>query len=231
MWVVVPAYNEASVIGEVIAGLNAYFNHVIVVDDGSTDRTGELAHSAGATVLRHIINLGQGAALQTGIDYVLAKGGEFVASFDADGQHNSGDLITMLDRLEESSADLALGSRFLGSAPGMPLQRQLLLKAALLHQSMISRVRLTDAHNGLRLLRRGAAEKIQIRQNRMAHASEFIGEIRKYRLRVIEVPCVVCYTSYSKHKGQRLSGGLQVILDLVMRTCRLLTAQCSARRL
>src|SRR5262249_14478570 len=177
VWVVVPAYNEAQVIGEVIAGLIAYFNHVVVVDDGSVDRTGERARAAGATVLRHIINLGQGAALQTGIDYVLGQGSEFVATFDADGQHNPRDLVTMLERLEESGADVVLGSRFLGSAPGMSMQRRMVLQVALLYQRMMSGVRLTDVHNGLRLIRREAAEKIRIRQNCMAHASEIIAEV------------------------------------------------------
>ena len=217
VWVVVPAYNEAQVIGEVIAGLIACFSHVVVVDDGSIDRTGERARAAGATVLRHIINLGQGAALQTGIDYVLAQGSEFIATFDADGQHNPGDLVVMLERLEESGADVALGSRFLGSAPGISMQRRMALHVALLYQRMMSGVRLTDVHNGLRLFRREAAEKIRIHQNRMAHASEIIAEVLKCGLRIIEVPCVVRYTPYSKRKGQNLSGGLQVILDLAMR--------------
>src|SRR5262249_55674272 len=132
VWVVVPAYNEAQVIGEVIAGLIAHFSRVVVVDDGSIDRTGEQARAAGATVLRHIINLGQGAALQTGIDYVLAQGSKFIATFDADGQHNPGDLIIMLERLEESGADVALGSRFLGSSPGISMQRRMVLQIALL---------------------------------------------------------------------------------------------------
>jgi polyprenyl-phospho-N-acetylgalactosaminyl synthase len=217
VWIVVPAYNEAQVIGEVVAGLIACFNHVVVVDDGSVDRTGERARAAGATVLRHIINLGQGAALQTGIDYVLAQVSEFVATFDADGQHDPRDLVTMLERLEESGAHVALGSRFLGSAPGISMQRRMVLRVALLYQRMMSGVRLTDVHNGLRLIRREAAEKIRIRQNRMAHASEIVAEVLRCGLRIIEVPCVVRYTAYSKRKGQNLSGGLQIILDLAMR--------------
>jgi hypothetical protein len=123
----------------------------------------------------------------------------------------------MLQRLEESGADVALGSRFLGSAPGISMQRRMVLHVALLYQHMISGVRLTDAHNGLRLIRREAAEKIRIHQNRMAHASEIIAEVLKCGLRIIEVPCVVRYTAYSKRKGQNLSGGLQIILDLAMR--------------
>jgi len=181
------------------------------------DRTSEQARAVGAVVLRHVINLGQGAAIQTGIEYALRAGAEFIATFDADGQHDPADLLVMLEELEQSGADVALGSRFLGSAPGLTLGRRLVLCLALLHQRLTLGVPLTDAHNGLRLFRRTAAEKIRISQNRMAHSSEMTAQIAALGLRVAEVPCVVRYTAYSKQKGQRLSGAFQILLDLAMR--------------
>ena len=217
VWVVVPAYNEERVIGGVIAGLRTYFENVVVVDDGSLDQTGKKAGSVGATVLRHVINRGQGAALQTGLDYALAEGAEFIATFDADGQHNPADLINMLSQLEDTNTDVALGSRFLGSAPRMSWSRRMVLRAATLFQYVTSGLKLTDVHNGLRLFRRQAAEKVRIRQDRMAHASEVIAQISALRLSIIEVPCVVNYTPYSIRKGQRLSGTFQILFDLAMR--------------
>lgn len=217
VWVVVPAYNEEQVIGEVIAELVACFDHVVVVDDCSTDHTGERALAAGAVTLRHVVNLGQGAALQTGIDYALVQGAEFVATFDADGQHRPADLVAMLERLTETGADVALGSRFLGSAPGISPLRRMVLRAATVFQTATAGARLTDAHNGLRMFRRHAVEKIQIRQNRMAHASEIVSQISQLGLCMIEVPCVIRYTEYSLQKGQNLAGAFRILLDLAIR--------------
>lgn len=217
VFIVIAAYNEAKVIRGVIRELVGVFRHVVVVDDGSFDKTGDLALSAGAIVLRHAVNLGQGAALQTGIAYALVQGAPFIATFDADGQHDPRDLVAMYKQLSESADDVVLGSRFLGSAPGITQRRKLVLKAATLFQRLTTGMALSDAHNGLRLFRRGAAEQIRIEQNGMAHASEIVGRIAELKLRVIEAPCSIRYTAYSTQKGQRLSGGFQILLDLFMR--------------
>ena len=217
LWVVIAAYNEGKVIGEVVSELRQMFEHVVVVDDGSVDATGEAARAAGAMVLKHCLNLGQGAALQTGIDYALLRGAPFVATFDADGQHDPHDLAVMLERLQDSASDVALGSRFLGAAPGMPFSRRLLLKLALVFQRISTGLALSDAHNGLRILRASAASKLRIDQNRMAHASEIIAKIAQSHLTVVEVPCTIRYTDYSKRKGQRLVGSFDVLVDLLVR--------------
>lgn len=221
VWIVIAARNEAAVIGEVVAELRARHAHVVVVDDGSSDRTGAVARHHGATVLRHAINRGQGAALQTGLDYAVAHGAHYIATFDADGQHNPDDIPVMLARLEQERADIALGSRFLGRAVGMPLRRRLTLKLATAFQKLSTGMDLTDAHNGLRLFSRRAAQVIRIQQDRMAHASEIVAQIGQQRLRCIEVPCTIRYTEYSLAKGQKLSGSLTILLDLAMRRVRL----------
>ncbi len=136
----------------------------------------ERAREQGVTVLRHPINLGQGAALQTGISYALRHGARYVATFDGDGQHPR-DLVRMLEKLKEISADIVLGSRFLGEAPGIPLRRKLFLRAAVLFTNVTTGTRLTDTHNGLRLMTADAARRFRITQNGMAHASEFIEQI------------------------------------------------------
>src|SRR5205823_120653 len=116
IFVVIAAYNEAVTIARVIGDVSRFGYEIVVVDDGSRDGTADIAKRSGAAVLRHRINLGQGAALQTGIDYALRKGAERIVTFDADGQHRAQDIPKLLEALDRSRVDYALGSRFLGSA-------------------------------------------------------------------------------------------------------------------
>src|SRR3989442_4535464 len=129
-WIVIAAYNEARVIADVVADVKSTRNHVVVVDDGSTDQTADLAARAGAVVIRHPINLGQGAALQTGIEFALAEGADAVVTFDADGQHRAADVAGLIDALAQHGADFAFGSRFLADTTELPPARRVLLKAA-----------------------------------------------------------------------------------------------------
>lgn len=216
LWVVIPAWNESRAIEDVVVRVRELADHVVVVDDGSEDATASLAVKAGAIVLRHPINLGQGAALQTGITFALKSNAQWIATFDADGQHQAGDIAGLFDSMARSGADVALGSRFLGSAPGMPRHRRALLKMAVLYTRATTSLRVTDAHNGLRLFTRAAASKIRILQNRMAHASEILECIAQYGLRFVEVPVTIVYTEYSMHKGQRTGDALKVLTDLVV---------------
>lgn len=214
-WVVVPAFDEASVIRRSVLGLRARFPNVVVVDDGSQDATAAEALAAGAVVIRHAVNLGQGAALQTGIQYALSRDAEFIATFDADGQHHVEDLVAMLDVLKQQHLDIVLGSRFRGRADGLPLARRLLLKAAVLFTNLTTGVRLTDAHNGLRIMTAAAARRFEILQDQMAHASEIVAQIGRLGLRYEEVPVTITYDAYSKAKGQRLSNSVRILTDLM----------------
>jgi glycosyltransferase involved in cell wall biosynthesis len=212
---VIAAYNEGPALGEVLDGLRGgAVDFVVVVDDGSRDDTHAVALAHGAHALRHRINLGQGAALATGIRHALAEGARAVVTFDADGQHDPADIPALLAALEQGN-DVALGSRFMGTTEGLPARRRLVLQAAVLFTKATTGLALTDAHNGLRALSRRAAETVRIRQNRMAHASEILEEIARHRLRFAEVPVRVRYTAYSLAKGQRLSGGFEILLDLL----------------
>ena len=216
VWVVIPAFREAAVIRGVVAHVRARCPNVVVVDDCSPDATAAEALAAGAHVLRHPVNLGQGAALQTGIDYALAAGADCVATFDADGQHDVADLPVLLDAQRRTGADVVLGSRFLGHADAMPAHRRVLLHAARLFTWATAGLRLTDAHNGYRLLTRAAAQRIRLRQNRMAHASEIVEQIRAAGLRWTEAPVTVRYTDYSMAKGQRSSAAVRIVVDLLV---------------
>lgn len=212
--IVIAAFNEAAMIGTVVASCRRHYSMTIVVDDNSTDGTGAIARRSGAILLRHVINLGQGAALQTGIEFALASGALFIVTFDADGQHQIEDVEPMIAVLRRGDADVVLGSRFLGRAPGISLLRRALLKAAIALTGLTTGLRLTDAHNGLRAFNRAAAQTIRISQNRMAHASEIISLIAQHKLRVVELPVTVTYSEYSLRKGQKTRHALRVLADL-----------------
>jgi glycosyltransferase involved in cell wall biosynthesis len=214
LWVICAAYNEAAMIGQVVRELSGAGHQIVVVDDGSADSTGQIATAAGAHIVSHPLNLGQGAALQTGIDYALARGAEFLVTFDADGQHRVTDIPRLIDALQREGADFALGSRFLGATHNVPRLRRWVLYAATMFTRLTTGLRLTDSHNGLRAFSRQGAAAIHLRQNRMAHASEILAEIARSRLRYVEVPVAIDYTAYSLAKGQRLSDSVLILLDL-----------------
>jgi glycosyltransferase involved in cell wall biosynthesis len=214
---VIAAYNEARVIERVIADVRHCGFSAVLVDDGSSDATAEVAERVGAVVVRHPVNLGQGAALQTGIEFALRKGADVIVTFDADGQHRATDIAGLVDALARHSVDYALGSRFLGGATDLPPVRRCLLKAATWFTRITSGLSLTDTHNGLRAMTRRGASAIRLRQNRMAHASEFLYQIAASELKYVEVPVTIEYSAYSLAKGQKLGDALSILVDLLAR--------------
>jgi glycosyltransferase involved in cell wall biosynthesis len=217
IWVVVAAYNEATVIAKVAADVQSAGYSLVVVDDGSQDGTAHAAEAAGAAVVRHPINLGQGASLQTGIEYVLSRGAEFVVTFDADGQHRASDIAGLIEALTRNGAEFALGSRFLTDSTNAPPSRRLLLKAATWFTRLTTGLRISDTHNGFRAMTRRGAGAIHLRQNRMAHASEILDQIARSGLKYVEAPVTIEYSAYSLAKGQRLSDGVMILVDLFAR--------------
>lgn len=218
VFVIVPAYNEAPALRETVAPLISSGYSIVLVDDGSNDATEEVARSLPVHFLRHPINLGQGAALQTGMAYALARGARYIVHFDADGQHQPSDIISLLAPIRAGEADVALGSRFLRpeDIASVPWRRRLLLRGGIIVNGLMTGVWLSDAHNGFRAFSREAAAKIELRDNRQAHASEILAQIRRARLRIIETPTRVMYTAYSRAKGQSGWNALNVLFDLVL---------------
>lgn len=219
--VIVPVYNEGLTISTTVSGLRQTFRHVVCVDDGSTDASADLARAAGATVLRHAVNLGQGAALQTGFDHVMSRtSARHVVTFDADGQHLVEDAARMVRRARETGVDVVLASRFSGETDGMPLARGLVLRAGVLFTRWTAGLAVTDTHNGLRVLSRGALRTIRLEQPRMAYASELLNAIVPIGLSYCEVPTTVLYTTYSRAKGQRNINSLNILFDLAVSRLR-----------
>jgi polyprenyl-phospho-N-acetylgalactosaminyl synthase len=216
VWVVIAAFNEQQAIGPVVRELAKRYPRIIVVDDGSRDDTAGEARAAGAVVMRHLINLGQGAALQTGIDFAVAQQARLIVTFDADGQHDPDEISRLIAALEERKVDIACGSRFLGNTENMSLLRRIVLRLATLFTFVTTGLRVTDAHNGFRVMTREAARKIRLRQNRMAHASEIIHQISEHDLTWTEVPVTIRYTEYSLRKGQGLGNALNILIDLAV---------------
>ncbi|WP_255491589.1 MULTISPECIES: glycosyltransferase family 2 protein [unclassified Actinotalea] len=215
---VVPLYNEATVIRDVVAAARVRFPRVVVVDDGSSDGSADRAREAGAIVVQHPINLGQGAALQTGIEVALRLPGvEYLVTFDADGQHRVEDAEAMVARLRADEADIVFGSRFLDARTQPGALKKAVLRLAIAYSNVSTGVRLTDTHNGLRALNRRAASSLRIRQNRMAHASEIIDQLGRSGLRWVEHPVHIVYTEYSRSKGQSVLNAVNILTELIYR--------------
>ena len=216
-WLVIPLYNEGPVITEVIEGALKSFPNVVCVDDGSTDSSADLAQQAGAQVVRHAFNLGQGAALQTGIQFAASQPGmEYLVTFDADGQHQVEDAMAMVDQARAEDLAIIFGSRFLEEESPVGWSKRAVLKTAAAVTRWKTGLGLTDAHNGLRLLRKDAAELVDLRQDRMAHASEIVAQLAATNLPWAERAVTIDYTEYSKAKGQSLLNSVNILVDLVM---------------
>jgi polyprenyl-phospho-N-acetylgalactosaminyl synthase len=221
--VVVPMFNEATTIGAVVSELRQVFPNVVCVDDGSSDGCHDVARSAGATVVRHPVNLGQGAALQTGFAMALTDP-EFahVVTFDADGQHRVEDAHAMFSLAVSGDIDVVLGSRFLGQ-PGdveIPALRRLVLHAATRFTRLTTGLDLTDTHNGLRVLSRRAVEAMHLTLNGMAHASQLLSQVAAARLSYVEAPVTIAYTDYSRAHGQSNANALNIAFDLAVERLR-----------
>lgn len=210
---VIPAYNEADNIGTVIAKLKSYVDEIIVVDDSSHDNTYEIARLAGAVVVRHIINRGQGAALRTGTQLALDRGADIIVHFDADDQFQAEDIPDMLTPLRNGLADAVLGSRFLTKKSDLPKMKQyIIMPLARFINRLLFNIKLSDPQSGFRALSRASAQKLKIENDGMAHCTEIIYKLFKNGDRVVEVPITVIYHEF----GQKFSGGFKILKDMII---------------
>ena len=218
VWLVVPLFNEETVIGDVVRDARRTFPNIVVVDDGSSDGGADAAAAAGAYVVRHPVNLGQGAALQTGFEYARAVPSmRWVVTFDADGQHQVSDVLEMLEKARAEDLQVVFGSRFLDDRTTPSLMKRIILRLAVGYTNVTTGTKLTDAHNGLRVMRRDVVERLDITQNRMAHASELVAQIGDMKVRYGESPVHILYTDYSRSKGQSLWNSVNILVELMFR--------------
>ena len=216
--VVVPLFNEETVITGVVTDLQKHFSRIVCVDDGSSDGSAQAARTAGATVIAHPMNLGQGAALQTGITWAKRKGDlDYLITFDGDGQHKVEDVVDMLSYARRRDLAIVFGSRFLDKRTKPDLAKRIVLKVAVLITRVVTGLQLTDAHNGLRVIRADALEHVNLIQDRMSHATEIVHQLAKSGLVWKEYPVEVLYTEYSKRKGQSLLNSINILFDLIVR--------------
>jgi UDP-N-acetylglucosamine---dolichyl-phosphate N-acetylglucosaminyltransferase len=217
--IVIPAYNEEATVAAVVREATQVADRVVVVDDGSRDRTSVLAGEAGAVVVRHAVNRGLGGALGTGIAAAVKLGADAIVTMDADGQHRAVDAARVFERLGQGDVDFVIGSRMLPGQGGgkMPIHRVLFNAVGNALTYLLFGVWVTDSQSGLRGLSRRAAETIDLRTNGMEVSSEFIKEVREKRWPLAEIAIPAIYTEYSLSKGQSLFVGVKTAAKLIIR--------------
>jgi len=214
---IIPVYNEEKVIFDVVNAALKEFKYIVCVNDGSRDQSSRQISKTRAYLIEHPINMGQGAALQTGIEFARQLPVDYFVTFDADGQHRVKDVKAMLKKINSNKYDVILGTRFKGSTVGMKSSKRLLLKAGVKFSNAMSGLKLTDTHNGLRVFNRKVAEEMQITLPDMSHASEIIEIIAVKKYRYAELPVTIDYTEYSKAKGQPIINAVNIAFDALLR--------------
>jgi len=216
VYITIPMYNDEKMITKVIKDLNSKgYNNVVVVDDGSKDNGYSVVKkNTKAIVTRHVVNRGQGAALQTGMEIAIDRGAKYIVHFDSDGQHDVKDLDHMLKTLIEGKYDIVLGSRFLQENK-IPLKKRIVLKGGIVFTYILSGIWLTDVHNGLRVMTAETAKKLNLQHDRMEHASEILDKVKSLNLKYKEVPVTIHYTDYSQAKGQSISNSINIAMKLI----------------
>lgn len=216
-WLIVPCYNEGPVIRDVLSNARKTFPNIVAVNDGSSDDSATRIHESGAWLVNHPVNLGQGAGIQTGIEFARAQAGaKYFVTFDADGQHQVHDVERMVERLRREDVDIIVGTRF-GEGEKkdsqVPWIKRVVLKTAVMLSPTTRKLGLSDAHNGLRAFNKTVADGLNIRMNGMSHASEIVSTIASQGWRVSEEPVDILYTEYSMSKGQSLINGVNILAD------------------
>jgi glycosyltransferase involved in cell wall biosynthesis len=215
--IIIPVYNEAEVIKGVVNKVLEHFEYVVCVDDGSLDDSVAAISQTKARLVKHPVNLGQGASLQTGIEFALLnKNIKYFVTYDADGQHDINDVLLMLATIKKTHVDIILGSRFLGKAENITWLKKRVLKLAIIFSNRTSGIQLTDAHNGLRVFNRKVASQLNITMPDFSHASEIIERIAHKKFTYQEVPITVTYTDYSRKKGQSILNAVNISFDIFL---------------
>ena len=218
IYIIIPAFNEVGSITKVIKDLlcNGYEN-IVVVDDGSTDKTSEIVKKFNVFLIRHPVNMGPGAAIKTGIDFALLNDADIIVTFDADGQHIAKDILDLVKPIISNKADITLGNRFLNNASKVPLFKKIILKAGAILMFLMYGILSSDSHNGLKAMSKSAALKIDLKSNGWEYCSEIIEEIMLKKIKYQEVPVTVKYTDYSIKKGQKIYNSFYILSKMFVK--------------
>ncbi|MBX2875834.1 MAG: glycosyltransferase family 2 protein [Saprospiraceae bacterium] len=217
-YIVIPAKDEAPRLGSVLQSLQSHgYQNIVVVNDGSTDRTQQVARSYGATVLKHFVNLGPGAATQTGIEFALAQGAKYILTIDADGQHLAEDIAPLLQEIVNSKADVVIGSRFLQSNALIPRSRLFFNKVANFVTAFFTGIYVSDSQSGMKVFTADFAKKLDFKFNGFEFCTELFRIIYREKAILSEVPIQVIYTKETMEKGQSFGNGIFMVLRLVRR--------------
>ncbi|MCL4385656.1 MAG: glycosyltransferase family 2 protein [Actinobacteria bacterium] len=218
IYIIIPAYNEASLIPTVLNDLiNNGYKNIIVVDDGSTDNTSGIVKNFNVDLIKHPVNMGPGAAIKTGIDYALLKNAKIMITFDADGQHLAKDIPNLISPIINNQAEITLGNRFINNMSNVPVFKKIILKLGAFLMFLMYGILSSDSHNGLKAISKSAALKINIKSNGWEYCSEIIEEIMLKKIKYIEVPVTVNYSDYSIKKGQKIYNSFYIVSKMFLK--------------
>lgn len=217
--IIIPAYNEEAVIVDVIAKLPKKLDNIdeivsIVIDDGSTDHTYEAAKKKADFVLKHVVNLGQGAAMSTGFKLAKKLKCDIVITIDGDGQHNPKDIKNLIKPILDDRADVVNGSRMYDTS-GMPTFKIFGNRVMNFITFIVFHKWVTDSQSGLRAFSKKALGKIKIYSMGHEVCSEMIGEVKRNKLKMIEIPVETIYTAHSIGKGQIWLNGINIFTRII----------------
>jgi glycosyltransferase involved in cell wall biosynthesis len=216
IYILIPVYNEEKKIKSVISGLCPIFENIVVVNDGSTDSTQKILESLNVVLLNHSVNLGQGASITTGFKYIQKqKNANAVITFDADGQHSIEDAKSFAKEILLCDEEIIFGSRFIKNKSNIPFIKRIVLSVVVFLTNKLSNINLSDAHNGLKAIKKATLEKINIDIDGFGFESQIIHQVSKKEITYKEMPTNTIYTTYSKNKGQKLANGLIILEDLL----------------
>jgi glycosyltransferase involved in cell wall biosynthesis len=219
---IIPAYNEASMIGNVILDLNSVFKKsgytytIVIIDDGSKDSTPKIAESSGAYVIRHILNTGSGGATATGLSFAQQNNYSIAATIDADGQHSARDVLSGIKIIKRGGVDLLIGSRLI-NYNGMSKVKILGNKGLTLFTFLLFGTNVTDSQSGLRIFSRKALDELHWKTSGYEYCSEMLWRAKQQKLSVGEYPIQAIYTDYSEAKGQNNWNAINIVRTLLQR--------------
>lgn len=216
VFIVIPAKDEAPRIAKVIRDTIYHgYPNIIVVNDGSSDGTDQVATEAGAEVVSHIINLGAGAATQTGIEYAVERGADVIVTMDADSQHYPSDIDALVNALVNDNVDVVIGSRFLNNDNEIPQHRRVYNKIGNLLTGILFGLFVTDSQSGMKAFTSDFAQRAELKFNGYEFCTEFIRIISEQKASYKEVPIQVLYTAETLAKGQSLQNGFKMAGNLL----------------